>query len=181
MRSKRPDALGQVPDILIRRAAPADALGVARVHIRSWQEGYKALLPGAYLDALSVEERAQRYTFANLDSSAPTTFVLEADASICGFATTAPARDADVVGLGELAALYVHPDSWGQGFGAALVAAARQHLKSSGFDQAVLWVLSGNVRAERFYRQDGWAAEGQTRRSMRGGIEIEEQRFRRPL
>ena len=170
-----------VPDMLIRRAAPADAPAVARVHVRSWQEGYRTLLPAAYLDGLSIEERARRYTFGSLDPSAPTTLVAEINASICGFATTVAARDADAAGLGELAALYVHPDNWGQGFGAALLAAARQHLKALGFEHALLWVLSGNVRAERFYRQDAWAADGLSRRGMRGGIEIEEQRFRRVL
>lgn len=167
--------------MLIRRAAPADAPAVARVHVRSWQEGYRALLPAAYLDALSVEEWARRYTFGSLQPTGPTTLVAEVDASICGFATTAAARDADAAGLGELAALYIHPDKWGQGFGAALLASARQHLKSLGFEHAVLWVLAGNVRAERFYRHDGWAADGEARHGMRGGIQIEEQRFRRAL
>ena len=95
MRSKRPEVL-PVPNLRIRRAAPADALAVARVHVRSWQEGYRALLPAAFLEAMSVEERAQRYTFGGEDPAAPTTFVAEAEDSICGFATTLPARDADV-------------------------------------------------------------------------------------
>ena len=117
--------------MLIRRAAPQDALSIARVHVRSWQEGYRGLLPAAFLDALSVEERARRYTFGSTDPAMPATFLVEDDAGICGFATTVPARDADAAGLGELAALYVHPDRWGQGFGAALLSAARHHLKSS--------------------------------------------------
>jgi hypothetical protein len=34
----------------LRRAVPADALAVARVHVRAWQAGYHELLPAAYLE-----------------------------------------------------------------------------------------------------------------------------------
>ena len=32
-------------------------MAVARVHVRSWQVGYRGLLPDAYLDGLRAEER----------------------------------------------------------------------------------------------------------------------------
>lgn len=173
--------MARIPDLRIRPAEPADALNVARVHVRSWQEGYRDLMSAAFLQSLSIEERARRYTFASLDPAAPLTWVAEENDSICGFATTVGARDADAASSGELAALYVHPDRWGQGIGRALITAARAHLKAAGFQHALLWVLSGNLRAERFYRQDGWAADGHSRRGERGGLEIEERRFRRAL
>jgi hypothetical protein len=31
------------------------------------------------------------------------------------------------------------------------------------FTEAVLWVLTGNDRAERFYRADGWLPDGRRR------------------
>jgi hypothetical protein len=46
----------------LRIARPADALAVAKVHVRSWRVGYRDLLPHDYLDALRPEEQAQRYT-----------------------------------------------------------------------------------------------------------------------
>jgi GNAT superfamily N-acetyltransferase len=73
---------------------------------------------------------------------------------IHGFATTAPSREPDLPDHGELCALYVDPEQWGRGFGMALVSAARARLFELGFRNAVLWVLAGNVRAERFYRID---------------------------
>ena len=42
--------------------------------------------------------------------------------------------------------------------------AARSRLAESGFAQALLWLLDGNVRAGRFYRRDGWIPDG-TRRT----------------
>jgi GNAT superfamily N-acetyltransferase len=41
------------------------------------------------------------------------------DERLCGFATTMPARDSDVPKHGELCALYVDPEWWGRGVGAA--------------------------------------------------------------
>ena len=51
--------------MLLRPAEPVDAMAVARVHVRSWQVGYRGLLPDAYLDGLRAEERAERYDFAS--------------------------------------------------------------------------------------------------------------------
>ena len=45
--------------MILRPAEPEDAMAVARVHVRSWQMGYKDLLPQDYLASLQPEERAR--------------------------------------------------------------------------------------------------------------------------
>jgi hypothetical protein len=60
----------------IRAARPADALAVAEVHVRSWQAGYRHLLPDAYLDSLRPEDRAARYTFDRAGADDPETIVV---------------------------------------------------------------------------------------------------------
>ncbi|MGP8252638.1 MAG: GNAT family N-acetyltransferase [Terracidiphilus sp.] len=129
--------------MLLRPAKTQDAMDVARVHVRSWQAAYRGLLPAEYLDALKPEDRAALYTFESTDMAKPFTIVAEDDGFITGFATTAPARDADFEGWGELYALYVDPDFWGRGFGAELMKAARARLVEVGFQQAVLWMMKG--------------------------------------
>lgn len=167
--------------MLLRPAEPADALAVARVHVRSWQTAYRNLLPNDYLDQLRPEDRAQKYTFGNLDPRHPYTVVATESGVIHGFATTAPARDPDVSGFGELYALYVEPDHWGRGIGVALIEASRARLVDLGFKSAVLWVLAGNVRAERFYRLDQWTADGHRRSDEVWGIAVNELRYQRTL
>lgn len=164
--------------MLLRPAEPADAMSVAQVHVRSWQTGYRGLLPDAYLDGLRPEERAQRYDFATEDVRAPATMVAIDDGRICGFATTSPARDSDVRACGELCALYVDPEWWGHGVGAALICAARARLAEQGFRSAVLWLLAGNARAERFYRMDKWAPDGLRRTDTMWGVTVDEGRWR---
>ena len=170
-----------LPDMLLRPAEPDDAIAVARVHVRSWKAAYRTLLPDDYLDQLRPEDRAQKYNFSSLDPLQPQTIVAAEAGVIHGFATTAPAREPDMPGCGELCALYVDPDQWSRGIGVALVAAARSRLFDLGFRGAVLWILAGNVRAERFYRIDGWVPEGRRRIESVWGVTVDEIRYQRTL
>jgi GNAT superfamily N-acetyltransferase len=165
----------------VRVAAPEDAPAVADVHVRSWQTAYRGLLPDAYLDELRAEDRASRYLFDSSDPGAPSTSVATVDGAICGFVTTGPSADDDAPGSGEVLALYVDPQAWGIGAGRILLEGARRRLYDQGFSDAVLWVLAGNHRAERFYRVDGWEPDGCRRILPVWGVEVDESRFRRPL
>jgi hypothetical protein len=69
----------------LRLAVPADALAVARIHVRAWQAGYRGLLPAGYLDGLRAEDRAARYTFGRADG--PRTTVAVDAGQVVGFAT----------------------------------------------------------------------------------------------
>jgi GNAT superfamily N-acetyltransferase len=82
---------------------------------------------------------------------------------------------------GELCALYVDPEQWGRGIGMALVSAARASLFGLGFRNAVLWVLAGNVRTERFHRIDQWAGDGLRRTDSVWGVTVDEVRYQRRL
>lgn len=154
---------------------------MARVHVRSWQVAYRTLLPADYLDQLRPEDRAEKYDFASLDPRKPQTIVAVEEGLIHGFATTAPSRDPDPSGHGELYALYVDPEQWGRGIGVALVSAARTRLFGLGFRNAVLWVLAGNIRAERFYQIDRWAPDGLRRTDTVWGVTVDEVRYQRRL
>jgi GNAT superfamily N-acetyltransferase len=166
--------------MLFRDAVPADALGVARVHVRAWQVGYRGLLSDAYLDDLRPEDRAARYALGGADPKRPATIVaVDDDGAIRGFATTGPDREG--AEAGELLALYVDPDFWGRGVGRTLVSAGRARLVGQGHRQAVLWVLEGNARADRFYRADGWSPDGARRTETIWGVAATDLRYLRSL
>jgi GNAT superfamily N-acetyltransferase len=164
----------------VRSATPEDAGAVADVHVRSWQVGYRGLLPDEYLDGLRPEDRMTRYTFGATDASLPTTLVAVAEDAILGFVTAGPSRGDDVA-CGEIHALYVDPRAWGRGVGSRLMLEARTYLSRRGFRTAVLWVLAGNERAERFYRRDGWSSDGHRRTQPVWGLLVEETCYRRSL
>jgi ribosomal protein S18 acetylase RimI-like enzyme len=177
--------------MLLRPAEPQDAMAVARVHVRTWQAAYRTLLPDDYLDQLRPEDRAQTYDFASLDPRKPQTIVaveeglgrdgLGRDGLIRGFATTAPSRVPDLPHHGELCALHVDPESWGRGVGVALITEARARLVELGFRKGFLWVLAGNLRADRFYRMDGWAPDGVKRTDSVWAVTVKEVRYQREL
>jgi GNAT superfamily N-acetyltransferase len=167
--------------MMLRPATAADAMPVAMVHVRAWQAAYRRLIPDGSLQAMRPEERAQSYDFASVDPARPRTLVaVEAD-TVLGFATICPARDPAVTGQGELCALYVEPDCWGRGIGQELAAAARAELYQLGFRNAVLWVIAGNARAQRFYRGDGWTRDELHRKQRVWNVTVETVRYSRVL
>lgn len=154
----------------LRPALPADALAVARVHVRAWQVGYRGLLPEPYLSSLRAEDRAARYTFGRADG--PRTTVAVDAGAVVGFVTIHGA---------ELCALHVDPEAWGGGVGRTLIAQARADLAAAGVAEAHLWVLVGNARAERFYQRDGWTTDGTRRSDTVWGAAVDELAYRRRL
>jgi ribosomal protein S18 acetylase RimI-like enzyme len=169
----------------VRAATLADAQALADVHVRGWQAGYRGLLPQAYLDGLDPVERVDRWRQALLASPpAFTTLVLDDDVvGVMGFTSVGACRDpdADVASVGEVAALYVHPDHWRTGGGWKLMAAAVGHLVGCGYREAVLWVLDTNERARRFYESAGWLTDGAAKTDGSRGFPIAEVRYRRAL
>jgi len=165
--------------LVLRDAQPPDADAVARVHVRTWQTAYRGLLPDAYLDSLRADERARRYTFGLSDPAAPQTLVALDSNELVGFATirTLPEEN----GLGELCALHVDPKHWNRRIGLALIEAARARLHEIGARRARLWLLEGNLRAERFYRIDRWQPDGTRRSEVVWGVSVDELGFTRAL
>jgi RimJ/RimL family protein N-acetyltransferase len=155
--------------MLLRPAVPADALAIARVHVRAWQHGYAGILPASYLNQIRPEDRADKYDLSNSDPKHPHTIVAVTGNIIHGFSTTRPSQGPDL------------PHSWGLGVGVALVSAARAHLVSLGLRQAYLFTLVDNLRAQRFYKTDQWTPDGLQRTDTVWGIAVHVLRFQRTL
>jgi GNAT superfamily N-acetyltransferase len=142
-------------------------MAVAEVHVRSWQVGYRGLIADDYLAGLRPADRAERYSF---DVDDPVTVVAVTD-RIRGFVTISP-------GVGELRALYVDPEAWRAGLGAALIVEAERRLAQH-HAAATLWVLTGNTRARRFYEAAGWQPDGTARRDRVFGVVLDEVGYRK--
>ena len=106
------------------------------------------------------------------------TFVALLGDQTVGFATVGASYSEDATG--ELYAIYVDPQHWGEGAGRALIEHAERSMRESGFTRALLWVLAGNERAERFYRATGWECDGQKEDDFQGA-RVTELRYRKRL
>lgn len=149
-------------DALIREAKPQDARAIAEVHVRGWRWGYRELLPGAVLAALSVDDRERQWvaTLAKPKEDSAV-FVAEPGGRVAGFAHIGPSGNQDVPpGTAELHGLDVDEEVAGTGIGRSLLDAAVEHARARGFELLTAWTLEGNRRARRFYEAAGFRLDG---------------------
>jgi ribosomal protein S18 acetylase RimI-like enzyme len=165
----------------VRRAVPEDADEIARIHVDTWRVAYAHVFPSEYLAGLSVEERLRLWT-ETLQAGTFDVFVAELDERVAGFASVGATEDEDErAAPGELFAIYVEPDAWGRGLGRMLLSRAEEALRAAGFDEAALWVLEDNPRAQRLYEAAGWAADGTSKPFSASGVETVVIRYRKRL
>jgi ribosomal protein S18 acetylase RimI-like enzyme len=166
----------------VREARRTDSRRIAEVSVRSWQEGYRDLMPAEYLASLSVEQREARWLEVHADPGRDLV-VVEDGETIWGFAVIGASRDADAPpGVGELRSLYVDPAAWHRGCGRALWTEQHARLRARGYREATLWVLAGNARAQRFYESLGFAPDAGAIQEFEGPtFRLQEVRYRRAL
>jgi ribosomal protein S18 acetylase RimI-like enzyme len=170
---------------MIRKALPTDAKAIAQVHISSWQEAYRDLMPADYLSSLqSTLARREASWARSIESGESSVWVAELDKQVVGWIALGASRDEDVAAenVGEVMAIYVLARCWQTGVGLALWEAGLRDLMEQGFQCLTLWVLAGNERAIRFYRRVGCVEDaGSERNLQRGGVALVEVRYRLPL
>ncbi|PZG07280.1 GNAT family N-acetyltransferase [Micromonospora craterilacus] len=168
--------------MIIRSATVRDAEALAVVHVRTWQVAYRGKAPQEYLDQLDPADRRHGWRqWIQQDRAPAGTLVLEHERDgVVGFINVSPSRDTDTDPrlVGEVQALYLLPELWGQGAGRLLMDAGMRRLAKAGFREIVLWVLETNGRARRFYEAGGWRADGSMKTDDSRGFPMVEVRYR---
>lgn len=156
-------------DTVIRVAKSGDECAIAGVHIRSWQEAYKGLIPQSYLDALpnEFENRVKMWT-SILANSQRWAWVAENSNGIVGFVLFGPPRDPNRESFIELGAIYLLASEKGKGIGFSLLSAGFNKMKDLGYKKAYCWVLENNPTI-KFYERSGANFSGQTKDDEIGG------------
>ena len=143
-------------NFVVRHAVIDDATGIARVRAESWRAAYRGIVPDAYLDAIDVDEWAERQR-RNMEEHPDDliSLVAETEELIAGWAASGPNRDADHDYAGELYAIYLLPEHQRRGIGSELTTATARWLADQGLTSMILWVLEDNHPARRFYEALG--------------------------
>ena len=142
---------------LARRAG--DAAAIAAVHVASWRAAYPGLLPDRRArPGCRSTARPARGRGSSADASASQVVVAEADGGWSVRPCRAGPRRRRRADDGSAG----HPLPRTRDLGAGRRAgplhdAALDRLVDAGYDAAVLWMLSTNDRARRFYERQGWA------------------------
>ncbi|MBZ2407998.1 GNAT family N-acetyltransferase [Streptomyces sp. L06] len=167
----------------VREMAVGDAAAVSAVRVAGWRAAYAGVIPGAYLDAMSVARdaalREERFA-AGRAAGLCDLVAVGADGQVAGWACCGP-RDTpgDGPGAGEVYALYVRPGLLGRGVGRALLDAVHEEAARRGWGALVLWVIEANARARRFYEAAGYRADGGAQSEEYDGVAVREVRYRR--
>src|SRR4051794_37077654 len=101
----------------LRRATESDAPGIADVHIRTWRDAYRNVLPASFLAGLSVENRERMWRDEiSVLAKDRRPWVAEAGDRIIGFISAGASRSDDPrSGEGEIYAIYVLAECWARG------------------------------------------------------------------
>ena len=132
---------------------PEEIEGKSRVHWQTWREAYDEILPAEFQEQMTLDKcrfYSQKYT--------ENTLIALDDAKVVCFVSYGDFRDSDTR-AGEIFALYVLKDYYGEGVGQQLIQATFAAL--DGYQEIVLWVLEDNKRAIAFYEKMGFIFDGQ--------------------
>ena len=139
----------EVSPVKIRWSKPADTAALAALHRDAWRYAYRGIIPG-----ISLERMIARHGPAGwerMHRSGLRALVLEFDNRVAGYATFGPCRTRSLAQRGEIYELYVRPEFQGIGFGKRLFGEARRHLSARRLGGLLVWSLTDNDLACRFY------------------------------
>lgn len=156
---------------------PADIAAVGRVHARSRNAAYVGLVPAEALARVTPESQTALWAERMARAPRPHALLLwEHDGEVCGFTLGAASAR-----TGTLMALHLLPALHGTGAGRALHDAMLDRFDDWGCTLAELWVVSGNARAQAFYRRNGWSDTGERGTNDVGGATVANERWTRPV
>ncbi|MGX1886958.1 N-acetyltransferase family protein [Streptomyces sp. NPDC055287] len=160
----------------------ADVAVVSAIRVTGWKAAYAGIVPQSYLDRMTVEAdtRQRRQHFRKKGTT--NLVAVDTHGGVVGWACYGPYRGTGTsTTAGELYALYAQSSLIGSGIGHALLEAVHTHALTLGFDLVLLWVLTDNTTARRFYERDGYVADGAVQADDYDGVSLSEVRYRRTL
>jgi GNAT superfamily N-acetyltransferase len=137
--------------IVVRPAVPDDADLMADIRVTGWRESYTDQFTPEFLANLVADPEPFR---REIDAGRSTMVVAELDGEVVGFAIARVPQEADAPRDRELALLYQYARAHGTGTGQALLDSVL------GDQPAFLWTAELNLRAQAFYRRNGFVADG---------------------
>ena len=139
--------------IEVRRAKPSDAPAIAAAHDDAWRGAYQGIIPGPELEKL-INRRGPLWWDSAIRKGSRIA-VLAFGECVAGYANYGRNRARSLYYDGEIYELYLRPEFQGLGFGHKLFSSVRRDLAQSDLNSLVIWALSDNEPAVRFYRSLG--------------------------
>jgi ribosomal protein S18 acetylase RimI-like enzyme len=155
----------QRPNLMIRRAVPADAQALSALATQTFTETFGHLYPPEDLEFFLRETYSVEAHAKLLNDSNYAFWLLERDGSeAIGYALAGPCglpHDEVAPGDGELKRLYVRQSLQNGGWGGQLFRAVIDWLEHEGPRTLWIGVWSENLGAQRFYERHGFRRVGE--------------------
>lgn len=172
--------------ILLRDAVVGDADALGRLHVLAWQRAFGEIFAAEDLAALDPRSRAEgwrtRLVLPPEQRPVASVVATSAEGDVLGFTNYGPARDDhganETPDMGEVWAIYAHPDHLGRGIGAALMNNALSGLAAAAHPAAMLWTPKDNHVGRNFYTRGGWTLDGAEHVYTFGSRDVVEVRYR---
>jgi L-amino acid N-acyltransferase YncA len=139
----------------VRAATIEDCDAIARVHVASWRESYRGLIPQPVLDALSVPERKLAWQKVIAGLGKYPVHVAEDEGRIAGFAQGGACRGEALGQEMEVYAIYLLARAQHRGIGGKLLKTVMSDFIADGRTSAGLWVMRDNAIARNSTRNSG--------------------------
>jgi ribosomal protein S18 acetylase RimI-like enzyme len=156
----------QSPIYEVRKAILKDALDIANVHLKCWQETYSALLGQSFLNKRTCVYYLEKYE-QRLKNEKRLCLIALSQGKIIGFCTAAPLEFHNNQSFsstqleelrnnkGEIDNLYLLKKFQGIGVGRMLLAKASLWLEMNHLSPFLIWTLKNNLDARKFYESQG--------------------------
>lgn len=148
--------------MLIRKAEPKDAYGIARVRVNGWRTTYRGIVPTDFLLKLSSNaiEWSEKVRSA-LAKREVEGFVATVDEEIVGFVLYGEERTGEYPDHpNEIYAIYILEDHQRNGIGSLLLERAIQAMSNHGL---IIWALELNPYRTFYEQRDGQVIDAKER------------------
>lgn len=162
----------------IRYANEGDSFDIASINALSWKSAYRSIIPDKILNNISVNKWTESWKLHLQNKK--NVLVIFQDKKILGFAQFCEKAPMEHLCFpcGEINSIYLHPDIWRRGYGRQLCLAVIEELKKFNLKKVVLWVLSKNINACKFYQAMGFKKSNLLRKcSLFPDIFLQEEQF----
>lgn len=137
----------------IRKNLYKDQEQMARIKVDGWKNAYDSIISSTYLKSLDYTEQTKRYQ-TSFDEYKDLVFVAVRENEVLGYSCFNPIPNIDEFDS-ELVSLYIKPTEIGKGIETALFLETCKELKSLGRRNMIVWCLSDNENAIKFYKKLG--------------------------
>lgn len=163
---------------MVRQLQEKDIDDIAQAHLLAWQKSFQGILSDNILNQLNKEEFIKIWQQTIKNEKRKNYVALTSEGVAIGFVSF-DTGDKDST---EIYGIYVNPNYWRQGYGKSLMDKALSEIKNLGkYSKIVLWVMTKNNAARRFYEKIGFNLDKAIRISSRHGEEFEECKYYRDL